>query len=191
MTTTLQDTILACVTTLRSLTRLESPFTRASNLVVDCLASGHKLLVCGNGGSATDAAHLATEFVVRYVRDRRPYPAIALTESGSTLTATSNDYGFDQVFARQVRALGQPGDVLVVFSTSGQSISVVRALEQASGDGLQSIAFLGRDGGQAKEMATVELIVPTDSTARIQEAHAVLIHALCETVEQRLATTNP
>jgi len=162
---------------------------QATKRIVRCLKSGHKVLICGNGGSATDAAHLATEFVVRYLKDRRPYPAIALTESGSTLTAAGNDYGFDRVFARQVEALGQPGDVLIVFSTSGKSPNILRALEQARGMGVDSIAFLGRDGGPAKGMATIELIVPNESTARVQEAHAVLIHALCQMVEQSMQAT--
>ena len=102
--------------------------------------------------------------MVRYLKDRRPYPAIALTESGSTLTAAGNDYGFDQLFARQVQALGQPGDVLIVFSTSGKSVNILRALEQARHTNVDSIAFLGRDGGPAKGIATIELIVPNDST---------------------------
>ena len=188
-TTPFQETIAASLAAIESLSALEPGMIQATQRVVRCLKSGHKVLICGNGGSASDAAHLATEFVVRYLHDRRPYPAIALTESGSTLTAAGNDYGFDQLFARQVEALGQPGDVLIVFSTSGKSANILRALEQASSMGVDSIAFLGRDGGPAKGMATLELIVANESTARVQEAHAVMIHALCQTVEQSMQAT--
>ena len=127
-------------------------------MIVQCLADGHKVLACGNGGSAGDAAHLVTEFVVRSIEDRQPYSAVALTESGATLTAAGNDYGFNEVFARQVLALGKPDDVLIVFTTSGKSPNILRALEQAKEIGTQSIAFLGRDGGAAKGKATVDLI---------------------------------
>lgn len=185
-TTLFQETLVASIAAIQSLPALEPRIIQATEQVVRCLKNGHKVLVCGNGGSASDAAHLTTEFVVRYLHDRRPYPAIALTESGSTLTAAGNDYGFEQLFARQVEALGQPDDVLIVFSTSGKSVNILRALEQARSMGVDSIAFLGRDGGPAKGMATVELIVPNESTARVQEAHAVLIHALCQMVEQSM-----
>ncbi len=189
MTTPFQDMISASISTFRSMAALEPQVIRAADLINRGLAAGHKILTCGNGGSAADAAHLATEFVVRYDRDRSPYPAIALTESGSTLTAAGNDYDFDQVFARQVWALGHAGDVLIAFSTSGRSATVTRALEQANRMGLSSVALLGRDGGEAAGLATVAVIVATDSTARIQEAHTLLIHALCEMVEQRLVPT--
>lgn len=188
-TTPFQETLTASTAAIQSLSVLEPEMIQATERVVRCLKNGHKVLACGNGGSAADAAHLVTEFVVRYLHDRPPYPAIALTESGSTLTAGGNDYGFDQVFARQVQALGQPGDVLIVFSTSGNSVNILQALERANVMKLDSIAFLGCDGGPAKSMATLELIVPNQSTARIQEGHAVLIHALCQMVEDAMATT--
>ena len=184
--TLFQDTIAASIATLHTLTSLELPLKNAVELITSCLSGGRKVLACGNGGSASDAAHLVTEFVVRYIDDRRPYPAIALTESGSSLTAAGNDYGFEHIFSRQVEALGDPEDVLIVFTTSGRSHNVIKAVEIANQIGLKSIAFLGRDGGMAKGLATVELIVPSISTARIQEAHAVLIHALCEAVEHSL-----
>ncbi len=184
--TTLKDTITASTAAIQSLQALEPQLDQAVKLIVDCLKNNHKVLACGNGGSAADAAHLVTEFVVRYIEDRRPYAAVALTESGSTLTAAGNDYGFDHTFARQVQALGQKGDVLIAFSTSGKSPNVLRALEQARTSNLSSIAFLGRDGGPAKGIATVDLIVPSQTTARIQEAHGVLIHVLCEMVERDL-----
>jgi D-sedoheptulose 7-phosphate isomerase len=181
-----QDILNQSIATLGSIRDLEAPLMQAVDRVSACFAAGHKLLTCGNGGSAADASHLAAEFVVRYVEDRRAYPAIALVDGGSTITAAANDYGYDSVFSRQVEAFGQPGDVLIAFTTSGKSPSILRAMERAKTRGLVSIAFLGRDGGPAKGLADVELIVRTQSTARIQEAHTVLIHMLCEMVEKRL-----
>ena len=151
------------------------------------MLSGHKLLACGNGGSAADAAHLTTEFVSRYHRERRPYPAISLTTHGGDLTAIANDYAFADVFARQVNAFGQPGDVLAVFTTTGASENVYRALVTAKERKLQTVAFLGRDGGRCANLATVELLVKGTLTARIQEAHKFLLHTLCELVEEQIA----
>ena len=184
--TEFEHIITRSVAAIESLRATEPTLMRIVDRVADCLRDGHKLLICGNGGSAADASHLATEFVVRFVKDRRPFAAIALADSGSTLTAGGNDYGFDDVFARQVWALGQRGDVVVVFSTSGQSRNIVTALQKATEMGLSSISFLGKDGGQASGLAAEQIIVPSDDTARIQEAHGVLIHALCELVEDRL-----
>lgn len=155
-------------------------------MILQCLISGHKLLVCGNGGSASDATHLATEFLCRYREDRRPYPAITLTANGEFMTAVCNDYHADEIFARQVWGLGQKGDLLIAFTTSGKSRNIAKALEQASQRGLSSICFLGRDGGFTKGLATLELLVPGNSTARIQEAHKLLFHVLCEMVEKEL-----
>jgi D-sedoheptulose 7-phosphate isomerase len=145
------------------------------------------LLVCGNGGSASDAAHFAAELVVRFAKDRRAYPAICLTGDGGLLTAAGNDYGFDEIFARQVAAFGLEGDVLIVLTTSGKSKNVRRALEEAKSRKLQTIAFLGRDGGSTIGLADIDLLVASDSTARIQEAHKLLLHVLCEAMESRLA----
>ena len=175
------------IATLQSLAKLEPAFARAANLITDCLRNRNKLLVCGNGGSAADAAHFATEFVVRFMKDRPAYPAICLTGDGGLLTAAGNDYGFDEIFARQVSAFGLPGDVLICLTTSGKSRNVKRALEEAKARKLKSIAFLGRDGGSTIGLADVDLLVASDSTARIQEAHKLLLHVLCETVESRLA----
>ncbi len=158
----------------------------AGDLIERCLRAGNKLLVCGNGGSATDAAHFATEFVVRFVKNRRAYPAICLASDGGLLTAAGNDYGFDEIFARQVAAIGVQGDVLICLTTSGKSKNVLRALEEAKARKLKTIAFLGRDGGSTIGMADVDLLVCSDSTARIQEAHQLLLHVLCETIESRL-----
>src|SRR5436309_4409515 len=173
--------------TLESLKSLEPQMAEAADLIEQCLRAGNKLLVCGNGGSAADAAHFATELVVRFARDRRSYPAICLASDGGLLTAAGNDYGFDEIFARQVAAFGMPGDVLICLTTSGKSKNVQRALEEAKARKLKTIAFLGRDGGSTIGLADVDLLVASDSTARIQEAHKLLLHVLCETVELRLA----
>ncbi|EDY20211.1 phosphoheptose isomerase [Chthoniobacter flavus Ellin428] len=171
--------------TIESLRPLQSVHEQAAEVVGRCLLSGHKLLVCGNGGSAADAADFATEFACRFVSDRRPYPALNLAACGSLLTAIGNDYGYDEVFARQVRAFGQRDDVFVAISTSGNSKSIISAIAAANIAGLHTIALLGRDGGRARGLAQMELIVPTDITARIQEAHKFLLHTLCEIVEAR------
>jgi len=182
----LQSTIDDSVALLRGLTALEAPLNRAAAMVSQCLTSGHKLLVCGNGGSASDATHLATEFLCRFVEDRRPFPALSLTANGEYMTAVCNDYGADEIFARQVWGLGQKGDVLIAFTTSGKSKNVLRALEEAKRAGVESICFLGRDGGFTKGVATLDLIVPGKVTARIQEGHKLLFHVLCEIVERDL-----
>jgi D-sedoheptulose 7-phosphate isomerase len=158
-------------------------------MVLACLTAGHKLLICGNGGSASDATHLATEFLCRYRKDRRPYPAISLTANGEFMTAVCNDYDADEIFARQVWGLGEKGDVLIAFTTSGQSKNILRALEEAKRKGVESICFLGRDGGLTKGAATLDLLVPGNDTARIQEGHKLLFHVLCDIVEEKLPKT--
>lgn len=184
-----RDAIAAAAETVRSLSSLEARMVEAVDLIEQCLRAGNKLLLCGNGGSATDAAHFATELVVRFARDRRAYPAICLATDGGLLTAAGNDYGFDEIFARQVAAIGVPGDVLICLTTSGKSKNVARALEEAKERKLKTIAFLGRDGGSTIGMADVDLLVRSDSTPRIQEAHQVLLHTLCEIIEVRLDRT--
>ena len=174
------------MTTTRGLSRFEEPLRQAADLVLECLKGGHKLLVCGNGGSASDATHFATEFLCRYCDDRRPFPAISLTANGEYMTAVCNDYHADEIFARQVWGLGQPGDLLIGFTTSGKSRNVLRALEEAKRQGLGSICFLGRDGGFTKGVATVDLIVTGPNTARIQEGQKLLYHVLCELVDAAL-----
>ena len=174
------------VRVLESLKDLEPQVSRAADLIGECFRTGNKLLMCGNGGSAADASHFATELVVRFTKDRRALPAICLASDSGILTAGGNDYGFDKIFARQVEAFGQPGDVLICFTTSGNSKNVLLALEEARARELKTIAFLGRDGGSTKGMADVDLLVKNDSTARIQEAHQLLIHVLCEIIEARI-----
>ena len=171
---------------LQSLVELDAQVAKAADLIEQRLYAGNKMLVCGNGGSAADAAHFATEFVVRFAKDRCAYPAICLTGDGGLLTAAANDYGFEEIFARQVAAFGVPGDLLICLTTSGKSKNVQRALEEAKARKLKTIAFLGRDGGPTIGVADVDLLVANDSTARIQEAHTLLLHVLCEIMEGRL-----
>jgi phosphoheptose isomerase len=174
------------VRTLESLKNFEREVSRAADLIEQCLRAGNKLLVCGNGGSAADASHFATELVVRFAKDRRAFPAICLASDSGILTAAGNDYGFDEIFARQVAAFGVAGDVLICLTTSGKSKNVMRALQEAKEHQMKTIAFLGRDGGSTVGIADLDLLVKSDSTARVQEAHQLLLHVLCEIIESRL-----
>ena len=187
----LNDAIAAAKETLQSLLDLDPHVAKAAGLIEESLRAGNKLLVCGNGGSAADASHFATEFVVRFMKDRPAYPAICLAADGGLLTAAGNDYGFDEIFARQVAAFGLPGDVLICLTTSGRSKNIERALQEAKARKLKTIVFLGRDGGSTVGMADVDLLVRTNSTARIQEAHQLLLHVLCEISETRLSGNTP
>ena len=150
------------------------------------LRAGGTLFFAGNGGSAADAQHLATEYVVRYQTSRPPLRALALTTDTSLLTACANDMGFDEVFARQLDALARPGDVLSLHSTSGESPNVIRAAQAARARGVTVVALLGKSGGQLAALADVALVVPSDDTARIQELHLAVEHVVCEMVEERL-----
>jgi phosphoheptose isomerase len=182
----LKSAIAAGTKTLQSIVDLEAQIATASDLIADCLTNGRKVLACGNGGSAADAADFCTELACRFVEDRKPYPAINLAQGGSLLTATGNDYGFEEVFARQVSAFGNSGDVFIAVSTSGKSKNIRRAIEEARSRKLKTIALLGRDGGSTAGLADVDLIVKSDSTARIQEAHKFMLHVICEICETRL-----
>ena len=181
-----QTAIGQAIQTFESLRAMEPEMVRAADLIRDCLLSGGKLLACGNGGSAADASDFATEYTCRFAGDRPPFPAINLTPDGALLTAIGNDYAFEEIFARQVRAFGKPGDVLMVISTSGKSRNILRALEEAKSRHVQSIALLGRDGGEARGLATVEMIIPGHLSARIQEAHKFILHVICELVDPAL-----
>ena len=152
----------------------------------ETLRRGGTLFFAGNGGSAADAQHIAAEYVVRYRHHRKALPALALTTDTSVLTACGNDLGFDEVFARQVEALARPGDLLSLHSTSGESPNVIRAAQAAKARGVPVVAFLGKGGGQVKDLADVSLIVPSDDTARIQELHLAIEHLICDIVEDRL-----
>jgi D-sedoheptulose 7-phosphate isomerase len=160
---------------------------QAATVMGDALARGGTLYFCGNGGSAADAQHIATEYVVRYMKSRRPFAAVALTTDTSLLTAAGNDLGFDQVFARQVEGLLTPADVLVIHSTSGNSPNVVLAAQAAKRIGAEVIAFTSRDGGALRPLAGISVIVPTDRTDRAQELHLCLEHVICEIIEERMA----
>ena len=186
ITTHLQESIRAACQTFESLQELAEPMSRAVEVMVKCLCAGRKLLVCGNGGSAADGADFSAEFGCRFVTDRRPYPALNLAQGGSLLSAIGNDYGYDEVFARQVAGLGQRGDVLVAITTSGKSPNILRALDEGKIRGLTTVVLLGRDGGPAKGRAEIELLVRSDSTARIQEAHKFILHVICGLVDARL-----
>jgi phosphoheptose isomerase len=182
-----RESIQGAIAAIELLYDLEAPIRSAGQILEQALLSGKKVLTCGNGGSAADGSHLATEIACRFIDDRRPFPAISLSVDGGLLTATGNDYSFDEIFSRQVIAFGTPGDVLIALSTSGHSENIARALEQAKALRLHSIAILGRDGGRCRGIASIDLIVPHSSTARIQEAHKVIIHLLCELIEPALA----
>ena len=164
---------------------------RAADLIVDCLAADGKILSCGNGGSAADAQNFSSERLGRFQSERGSLPAVALSTDTSTLTAVANDYGYEQVFARQVRALGRPGDVLLAISTSGNSANVIEAIAAAHDRHMKVIALSGRDGGRMAEGyadSDIELRVPSDRTIRIQETHLLIIHSLCDLVDQARAS---
>ena len=159
---------------------------KALGLVRETVRRGGTLFFCGNGGSAADAQHIATEYVVRYMRNRRAYPAVALTTDTSLLTAAGNDLGFDEVFARQVEALAKPGDLLVIHTTSGNSANLLRAAEAAKKKGVDVLAMSAKDGGKIKSLATHTVVVPTDRTDRAQELQLCIQHIICDLVEKEL-----
>jgi D-sedoheptulose 7-phosphate isomerase len=181
---TLESQIAATVRTFQALNEIRPQIDQAAELILAALRAERKLLICGNGGSAAEAAHFSTELVGRYARNRRSLPSIALSSDGSLLSCIGNDYGYEQVFARQLSGLAQPGDVLVAITSSGNSGNILAALKEAKRLGIPSISFLGRNGGAAKGLATVDLIVPGDSGRTAQEAHLFLIHYFCELIDQ-------
>lgn len=168
------------------LAALATEIEAAADLIQTTLASGGKLLLCGNGGSAADSQHIASELTGRFAKDRRPLAAVALTTDTSALTSIANDYSFDEVFARQVIGLGRKGDCLLAISTSGNSRNVLRAAEAARSAGIQVIGLLGRDGGALRALCDIAIVVPSPTTARIQEAHIFIGHTLCAMVEAAL-----
>lgn len=168
---------------------LTEAVSKAAGLITAALSNGNKVMLCGNGGSAADSQHLAAEFTGRFVKDRRPLAALALSTDSSVLTCISNDYSFDDVFYRQVVGLGKAGDVLVVISTSGNSRNVVRASEAARAADIRVIGLLGRDGGALRALCDAPIVVPSATTARIQEAHIFIGHTLCGMVEHALSLT--
>ena len=171
---------------LKATKALESRIEVAGFLAREALESGHKLLICGNGGSAADSQHMAAEIIGRFKKERPSLPALALTVDTSVLTAVGNDYGFDTIFSRQVEGLGQAGDVLIGISTSGNSGNVVRAVETAKQKGLRIISMTGAGGGKLAALSDVSLDVPSNVTARIQEMHILMIHIMCEIMEEKM-----
>ena len=167
---------------------LLSEIEQAAQWIIDALKNGNKILFFGNGGSASDAQHMAAEFVGRYEKDRRALPAIALTTDTSILTSISNDYSFNTVFSRQIEALGKKGDVAVGISTSGASNNVNIAIDRAKTLGLKTIALTGKNGGSLKQKADLVLLVPSDVTSRIQEVHIMIGHIICDLVDRSLIT---
>lgn len=183
----LDSEIATTVATLQALTEVRAEIERAAAMILGTLRSGGKILTCGNGGSAAEAGHLATELIGRYARNRMALPAIALSADSSALSCIGNDYGFEQVFARQVAGLGKTGDLLIVLSSSGNSANLLAALREARARGLESIALLGRGGGAARGHATCEIVVPGASGRSAQEVHLFLIHHFCEQIDAAFA----
>ncbi len=161
-----------------------------SNRITKAVDSGSKLIVCGNGGSAADAQHMAAEFVNRFLKERRPLPAIALSTDTSVLTSISNDYSFNEVFSKQVEALGQPGDVLIGISTSGNSTNVANAVKTAKNRNIFCVGLLGKNGGTIKGLCDLDITVNSNSTPRIQEMHIFIIHTICQMVEDSVCLKN-
>ncbi len=154
--------------------------------IANCLKTGGKLVLCGNGGSASDALHFSGEIVGRFMLERNPWPAVVLNSDVATMTSIANDYGYDEVFARQADAMLQDKDILIGISTSGNSENVLRAVNVAASKGIKTVALLGKNGGRIAGVADCSVIVPSDVTARIQECHITIIHIICELVEKRL-----
>ena len=169
-----------------NLKTIEESVVSASELINNSIKSGGKLMLCGNGGSAADSQHIAAELVGRFIKDRRPLPAIALSTDTSAITCISNDYGYEYIFSRQVESLGNEADVLLAISTSGNSNNIVEAIKTAKQKNLKVIGLLGKDGGVIKEMCDIPIIVPSDVTARIQEVHIFLGHFFCLMLEKSL-----
>ena len=165
---------------------IDTEIQRAINLCTNAIQKNGKIMLCGNGGSAADCQHLAAEFTGRFINDRKPLPGIALSTDSSALTCIGNDYSFNDVFLRQVQALGKDGDCLIGISTSGNSENVVRAFVAAKEIGIKTIGLLGRDGGKLAPISDLAIVVPSDITARIQEAHILIGHTICGGVEQAL-----
>ena len=185
---TFDASLAETVRTFQALATIRPAIAQAGELILATLRRGGKLLICGNGGSAAEAAHFATELVGRYAKTRRPFPAIALSSDGSLLSCIGNDFGYEQVFARQVAGLAKPGDLVVVLTSSGNSPNIIVALHEARKLGLESVAFLGRGGGKAKGLATCDLVIPGQSGAAAQEAHLFLIHHFCERIDEEFAS---
>jgi len=183
MTQSLNQAIAEHVDTLNLVMNLDAPIQQTIKLIQAALASGNKLMVCGNGGSASDSQHFASELTGRFEKDRKGYAAFSLTTDTSALTAIGNDYGFNRLFARQIESIGHEDDILVVISTSGNSENLLEAVSQAKSQNIKTIALTGRDGGKLKSEADVSIVVPGERTSRIQEAHIFILHFICQAFE--------
>jgi D-sedoheptulose 7-phosphate isomerase len=186
----MQDTIRKSITeslhTKEKLLSQSHLIEQAAHKIILSISSGHRLLTCGNGGSAADAEHFACELVGRFERDRHPYPAIALTTNSQSFTAIANDYGYENVFSRQVHAQGKKGDVLVGISTSGNSPNVLNAIIEAKKIGIKTIGLLGRDGGKIAAECDIAIVVDSHRTPRIQECHELIMHIICELMDEKM-----
>jgi D-sedoheptulose 7-phosphate isomerase len=174
-------------TIIRVIEHSQEDIAKASSLVIDTLKDGNKIILCGNGGSAADAQHIAAELTGRYKTERKGLPAIAITTDTSALTAIGNDYGYDMVFARQFEALANEGDLLIGISTSGNSSNIINTLELAKHMNCKTIGFTGRDGGKMNKLCDINLIVPSDDTPRIQEMHILFGHTICQIIDNELS----
>lgn len=180
------DELASLLAVLKNDQELQLSVQKAADLLYESLVQGGILYTAGNGGSAAEAQHLTAEFIGRFRRERPPFPAVALTAESSAVTAIGNDYSYDQIFARQITALGKPNDVFIALTTSGNSPNILEALHAAKKKGVTTISLLGKGGGKAKGIADLDVIVPSDATARIQEVHLLIIHAICEAFDTRL-----
>lgn len=179
-----EQQLAEAISTLQAMAVKAADVDRLADLVARAVLAGRTLFTCGNGGSAADALHLAEELVGRYRANRRPLPALCLNADVTALTCIANDFGYEQIFARQLQALARPADLLLVFSTSGNSVNLLEALRTARRLTMFSIALLGNDGGQALALADRSLVVPSANGARVQEVHTLLLHAICERIEE-------
>ncbi len=170
--------------------KLYPAVAEVSDRITKAIDNGFKLMICGNGGSAADAQHMAAEFVNRFLKERRPLPAVALSTDTSVLTSISNDYSFNEVFSKQIEALGQPGDILIGISTSGNSTNVANAVKTAKSKGIFCVGLLGKNGGIIKELCDLDITVNSNSTPRIQEMHIFIIHTICQMVEDNVCLKN-
>jgi D-sedoheptulose 7-phosphate isomerase len=188
MKTTIENEFTSHLETIQTVIgQMEEDLAAASQIAVDTLKRGNKVLLCGNGGSAADAQHIAAELTGRYKSERRGLPGIALTTDTSALTAIANDYGYDRIFDRQLEALANEGDLLIGISTSGNSDNIISALKLAKELGCATVGFSGRDGGKMNEVCDVNLVVPSDNTPRIQEMHILFGHTLCQIIDNELS----
>ncbi|MDY6932979.1 MAG: D-sedoheptulose 7-phosphate isomerase [Spirochaetota bacterium] len=180
----LNDSIYEHIEVVKGLISLENEVTKFASRLSTAFRDGHKLLIMGNGGSAAESQHFAAEIVVRYKKNRKGLPAIALTTDSSILTATGNDYSFDEIFSRQIEALAKKGDIVLGISTSGKSINVLHGMRAAKSIGCYTIGLLGNDGGSISRLSDLPIVIKSHNTPRIQECHSIIIHIVCEILDE-------